>query len=324
MRVSGCTDAVRSPRRLLVGAGIILLTLCPLLLGSDYLRFVAALILINAIASTGINLSMGYCGLVSVGHAGFLIIGAYVAAFFVNHISTSAVLAIIAGAVAAGAAGIVIGLPTLRLNPLYIAMVTFGFGQATNLVALNWIEVTGGPNGLAVTPPTILGFEASDTTLYLAIAALFLASLWVASCSGQSRLGRAFLAIKESEIAARSMGIAVERYKMIAFAISSIMGGIAGGLYALVSGYVNPDAFVFQVSVLLVTMCVAGGLGRLSGPIIGAAILTILPELLRPFAEYKELFSGIILLGFLVLMPRGLASLISGWVDALTIKRRPV
>jgi branched-chain amino acid transport system permease protein len=300
------------------------MTLCPLLLGSDYLRFVAALILINAIAATGINLSMGYCGLVSVGHAGFLIIGAYVAAFFVNHISTSAVLAIVAGAVAAGTAGIVIGLPTLRLNPLYIAMVTFGFGQATNLVAVNWIEVTGGPNGLAVNPSTILGFEASDARLYLAIATLFLASLWVAACSGRSRLGRAFLAIKESEIAARSIGIAVERYKMIAFAISSIMGGIAGGLYALMSGYVNPDAFVFQVSVLLVTMCVAGGLGRLSGPIIGAAILTILPELLRPFAEYKELFSGILLLGFLVLMPRGLASLISGWVDALTIKRRPV
>jgi branched-chain amino acid transport system permease protein len=323
MKVSGCRDTSVSPQRLLVGAGIALLTLCPLLLGSDYLRFVAVLILINAIAATGVNLSMGYCGLVSVGHAGFLAIGAYVAAFFVNHISTSAVLAIAGGAVAAGAAGLVIGLPTLRLNPLYIAMVTFGFGQAANLVAVNWIEVTGGPNGLAVNPPTILGFEASNTTLYLATAALFLASLWVASCSGQSRLGRAFLAIKESEIAARSMGIAVERYKMIALAISAIMGGIAGGLYALVSGYVNPDAFVFQVSVLLVTMCVTGGLGRLSGPIIGAAILTILPELLRPFAEYKELFSGIILLGFLILMPRGLASLVGGWMEALRVKLRP-
>src|ERR1700733_15904014 len=185
MRVSGYTAAVRSPRRSLVAAGIALLTLCPLLLGSDYLRFVAALILINAIAATGINLSMGYCGLVSVGHAGFLVIGAYVAAFFINHVSTSAVLAIAGGAVAAGAAGVVIGLPTLRLNPLYIAMVTFGFGQAANLVAVNWIEVTGGPNGLAVNPPTILGFEASATSLYLTAAALFLASLWVASCTGQ-------------------------------------------------------------------------------------------------------------------------------------------
>jgi branched-chain amino acid transport system permease protein len=299
-----------------------LLTLSPLLLGSDYLHFVAVLILINAIAATGVNLSMGYCGLVSVGHAGFLAIGAYVAAFVVNQISSNALLAIFAGAMAAGLSGVVIGLPTLRLNPLYIAMVTFGFGQATNLVTVNWIEVTGGPNGLAVNVPTILGFELSNTALYLTTAALFLGSLWVAYCTGQSRLGRAFLAIKESEIAARSMGITVERHKMIAFVMSSVMGGVAGGLYALVSGYVNPDAFVFQVSVLLVTMCVAGGLGQLFGPIIGAAILTILPELLRPFAEYKELFSGVILLGFLILMPRGLASLIGRWIDAFRVRRR--
>jgi branched-chain amino acid transport system permease protein len=317
-------DTVASSPRWLAGAAIVLAALSPLLLGSDYLRFVAVLILINAIAATGVNLSMGYCGLVSVGHAGFLAIGAYVAAFVVNHVSGNAVLAIFAGALAAGLVGVAIGLPTLRLNPLYIAMVTFGFGQATNLVAVNWIDVTGGPNGLAVNAPTILGFEASNTTLSLIAVALFLGSLWVAYCTGQSRLGRAFLAIKESEIAARSMGITVERYKMIAFAISSIMGGVAGGLYALVSGYVNPDAFVFQVSVLLVTMCVAGGLGRLSGPIIGAAILTILPELLRPFAEYKELFSGVILLGFLILMPRGLASLVGGWIAASRIKRRTV
>jgi branched-chain amino acid transport system permease protein len=310
-------------RRWIAGAAIGLLTLSPLLLGSDYLRFVAVLILINAIAATGVNLSMGYCGLVSVGHAGFLAIGAYSAAFVVAHVSTNVVVAILAGAVAAGLVGLVIGLPTLRLNPLYIAMVTFGFGQATNLVALNWIEVTGGPNGIGVNAPTIFGVEASSTALYLTAAALFLASLWVAACSVQSRLGRAFLAIKESEIAARSMGIAVERYKMIAFVMSSIMGGAAGGLYALVSGYVNPDAFVFQVSVLLVTMCVAGGLGRLSGPIIGAVVLTVLPELLRPFAEYKELFSGIILLGFLVLMPRGLASLLARWLDAARAERRP-
>jgi branched-chain amino acid transport system permease protein len=322
--VKAGADTAGSSRRGIVGAAIVLLTLSPLLSGSDYLRFVAVLILINAIAATGVNLSMGYCGLVSVGHAGFLAIGAYIAAFVVNHVSSNAVLAIFAGAVASGLVGVVIGLPTLRLNPLYIAMVTFGFGQATNLVAVNWIDVTGGPNGLSVNTPTILGFEASNTTLYLIAVVLFLGSLWVAYSTTQSRLGRAFLAIKESEIAAKSMGIAVERYKMIAFAIGSIMGGLAGGLYAVVSGYVNPDAFVFQISVLLVTMCVAGGVGRLSGPIIGAAILTILPELLRPFAEYKELFSGFILLGFLILMPRGLASLIGKWLDASGIKRRTV
>lgn len=321
--MKGLAEAFGASRRRIAAAAMILLTLSPLLLGSDYLRFVAVLILINATAATGVNLSMGYCGLVSVGHAGFLAIGAYSAAVVLAHISTDVVVAIMAGAAAAGVVGLIIGLPTLRLNPLYIAMVTFGFGQATNLVALNWIEVTGGPNGIGVNPPTVFGAEASNTALYLTAAIIFLVVMWVASRTGQSRLGRAFLAIKESEIAARSMGIPVERYKLIAFAMSSIMGGAAGGVYALVSGYVNPDAFVFQVSVLLVTMCVAGGLGRLSGPVIGAAILTILPELLRPFAEYKELFSGIVLLGFLILMPRGLAAMIARAIEGSRIRLRP-
>src|SRR3979490_3268943 len=156
MKISGCKEAVGSPRRLLAGAWIVLLTLCPLLLTSDYLRFVAVLILINAIAATGVNISMGFCGLVSVGHAGFLGIGAYIAAFMINYVSTDAAIAVIAGGLSAGVAGIVIGLPSLRLNPLYIAMVTFGFGQAVNLIALNWIEGTGGANGFAAGPPTSL------------------------------------------------------------------------------------------------------------------------------------------------------------------------
>jgi branched-chain amino acid transport system permease protein len=300
-------------REVLVPALILAWILCPLLLTSDYLRFVAVLILINAIAATGVNISMGFCGLVSVGHAGFLGIGAYIAAFMINYVSTDAAIAVIAGGLSAGVAGIVIGLPSLRLNPLYIAMVTFGFGQAVNLIAINWIGVTGGPNGLGVNAPTLFGIDLTSTMLYVGVAMTFMLCLWIATCTKKSRLGRAFLAVKESEIAAKSMGVAVDRYKISAFTISAIMGGVAGGLYALVSGYVNPDAFVFQISILLVTMCIVGGLGQLYGPIVGAVIFTVLPEVLRPFAEYKEFFSGILLLAFLVLMPRGLAALVEKW-----------
>jgi branched-chain amino acid transport system permease protein len=300
-------------REVLVPALILAWILCPLLLTSDYLRFVAVLILINAIAATGVNISMGFCGLVSVGHAGFLGIGAYIAAFMINYVSTDAAIAVIAGGLSAGVAGIVIGLPSLRLNPLYIAMVTFGFGQAVNLIAINWIRVTGGPNGLGVNAPTLFGIDLTNTMLYVGVAMTFMLCLWIATCTKKSRLGRAFLAVKESEIAAKSMGVSVDRYKISAFTISAIMGGVAGGLYALVSGYVNPDAFVFQISILLVTMCIVGGLGQLYGPIVGAVIFTVLPEVLRPFAEYKEFFSGILLLAFLVLMPRGLAALVEKW-----------
>lgn len=319
--MNGRRRLINGSMRAAVPVALLLLVLSPVLFGSGYIQFVALMILINAIAATGINLSMGYCGLVSVGHAGFLAIGAYVATFMINHVSSSAVGALAAGALAAGVAGVVIGLPSIRLSPLYIAMITFGFGQAVNLIAVNWIDVTGGPNGLAVNTPTLFGFEATSTALYLTTTALFGVCIWIAKCFGQSRLGRACLAITESDIAAVSMGISVDRYKIIAFAMGAIFGGIAGGMYALVSGFVNPDAFVFQVSVLLVTMCVVGGLGQLAGPLVGAAILTILPEMLRPFAEYKELFSGIALLVFLVAMPRGLVAFAGARVDALMAPR---
>ena len=285
------------------------LSAAPFVAGS-YGRFVAVLVLINVVAVTGVNISMGLCGLVSVGHAGFMAIGAYVAAALMNNLEWGLAPSLAAGALAAAAAGVVIGLPALRLNSLYIAMVTFGFGQAVNLMLVNWIEVTGGPNGMPVLVPDLFGAAPTPARTYLVVAAAACASVWVARNIMRTRLGRAFLGIRDSEIAAQAMGVSIARTKTIAFAISAFYGGLAGGLYAIVAEYVNPDAFVFGASVSLVTMCVAGGLGTLWGPVLGAVILTVLPELLRPVAEYKEVLSGTILLGVLVLMPRGLVPLL--------------
>ncbi len=248
--MKGAAEYFGPSRRWVAGAAIILLTLSPLLLGSDYLRFVAVLILINAIAATGVNLSMGYCGLVSVGHC---------------RISCDWRLR---GRVRRGSRfdqrrdrdrgwrrcgrprrpGHWFADPSaqpalhrdgdLRIWPSH---------QSRRSQLDRGDRRAERHRGQLHRPYSVSKHPARR--FILPAAALFLASLWVAACAGQSRLGGAFLAIKESEIAARSMGISVERYKMIAFAMSSIMGGAAGGLYALVSGYVNPDAFVFQVSV---------------------------------------------------------------------------
>ena len=284
----------------------------------EYARFVILLVAINVIVTTGVNIAMGYCGLVSVGHAGFVAIGAYVAGFVINQWNADALVAIAAGSIAASIAGIFIGLPALRLNPLYIAMVTFGFGQAINYIARNWIEVTGGPNGMAVTPAELFRMPLSSISTYILTISFCLLSLWVARNIGTMRLGRAFIAIRESEIAAQSMGVPVARYKTIAFGISAFYGGLAGALYALVAEYVNPDAFGFLVSVLYVTMSVVGGLGTFLGPIVGASLLTLLPEVLRPLAEYKEVISGLVLLFCLVLMPQGLVPLVKGWIESLS------
>jgi ABC-type branched-subunit amino acid transport system permease subunit len=283
--------------------------------GSSFARFVIEMMLINAIATIGVNIGMGFCGLVSIGHAGFAAIGAYVCTLLMLHWDIPYLVALPLGAVAAALTGVAIGVPALRLSPLYIAMVTFGFGQAVNYLIVNWIEVTRGPNGITVPEVTWLGAAMSADGLFALVVGLFAVLFWLSWNIRRTRLGRAFMAVRDSTIAAQSMGIPVARYKTIAFGLSAFYGGVAGGLYAAVSGFINPEAFTFGVSISYVTMCVVGGLGTLIGPLVGALLLTLLPELLRPLAEYKEFMTGIILLAFMVLMPGGLVGLIGRIAD---------
>ncbi len=277
--------------------------------GGDYIRFVAVMMMINAIAAMGVNIAMGFAGLVSIGHAGFGAISAYATTLMMMHWGAPYLVALPAGALLSVIVGVLIGIPALRLSPLYIAMVTFGFGQAVQYLAINWIDLTRGPNGITVPPIDFFGIDATSEVLMLAAGLIAAALFWLSWGIRRTRMGRAFMAIRESPLAAQSVGISLSRYKTIAFAISAFYGGIAGGLYAAASGFVNPDAFTFGVSMSYVAMNVIGGIGSLVGPLIGACILTLLPEFLRSFAEYKEVLTGIVLLAFLVLMPAGLVGL---------------
>jgi branched-chain amino acid transport system permease protein len=274
-----------------------------------YPLFVASLTLVNAIAAMGVNRSMGYAGAVSVGHAGFAGVGGYATALLVAKLGWPFWAAMPVAALLATVLGCLIGIPALKLNPLYISMVTFGFGQVVSYVALNWIALTNGPNGLAVPPPELFGYVFSPESFYFPIALCFLLLLWTARNLVRSRLGRAFIAIRDGELAAQAMGIHLAKYKTIAFAVGAFYGGVAGSLYAGLSEFVNPDAFVFSVSILYLTMNVVGGMGTLAGPVVGALVFTVLPELLRPFAEYKEFIAGALLLGFLVFLPTGIVGL---------------
>ena len=277
--------------------------------GDGFTLFLAEMVLINAIATMGVNIGMGFAGLVSIGHAGFAAIGAYACTLLMVHANVPYLIALPIGAVAAAVAGVVIGVPALRLSPLYIAMVTFGFGQAVNYLVVNWIELTRGPNGMTVPEITLFGSALSPQGIFLLVVIVFAVLFWLSWNIRRTRLGRALLAVRESTIAAQSMGVPVAHYKTVAFGISAFYGGLAGGLYAAASGFINPDAFTFGVSISYVTMNVVGGLGTLAGPLIGAALLTLLAELLRPFAEYREFITGIVLLLFLVLLPGGLMGL---------------
>ena len=285
------------------------LALIPLTL-PRYPRFVLSLSLVNAIAAMGVNLSMGYAGQVSVGHAGFAAIGAYATAILMTRLGVSFWLTLPIGASLAGLLGFLIGLPALRLNPLYIAMVTFGFGQVMGYVSVNWIELTNGPNGLSVPPITVGEYAFSPNSFYYVIAAVFLFLLWLSRNLILSRVGRCFIALRESELAAQAMGVHLAKYKTIAFAVGAFYGGVSGSLYAGLSEFVNPDAFVFLVSILYLTMNVIGGMGTLAGPVLGALIFTVIPEILRPFAEYKEFLSGGLLLVFLIFLPQGIVGMV--------------
>jgi ABC-type branched-subunit amino acid transport system ATPase component/ABC-type branched-subunit amino acid transport system permease subunit len=274
-----------------------------------YPLFVLSLAIVNISAVLGINLVMGHAGQISLGQAGFAAIGAYTTALLTVNLGVSFWLAVPAGAILAAAFGYVLGLPALRLGPLYVSMVTFGFGLIVVIILQNWYELANGPNGMPLEPPEIFGHPLFPPEFHIPIVIVTAALFWLARNIVDSKHGRAFVAIRESELAARGMGVNLAHYKTVAFAIGSFYAGISGGLFAGLAQFVNPDSFVFPVSILYVTMAILGGIGTLIGAAVGGAMLTLLPELLRGAAEYKDFLTGLLLLVLLIFLPNGLVGL---------------
>jgi branched-chain amino acid transport system permease protein len=289
-----------------------------------YPLFVLSLTIVNVIAVLGINLVMGHAGQISLGQAGFAAIGAYTTALLTANLGVSFWLAVPAGASLAAVFGYTLGLPALRLGPLYVSMVTFGFGLIVVIIVQNWYDLANGPNGMTVEPPAIFGYALFPREFHIPIVIVAAALFLLARNIVDSKHGRAFIAIRESELAARGMGVNLAHYKTVAFAIGAFYAGISGGLFAGLAQFVNPDAFVFPVSILYVTMGILGGIGTLVGAAIGGAMLTLLPELLRGTAEYKEFLTGLLLLLLLIFLPKGLVGLTrSRFAKPLTLEVPP-
>ena len=282
----------------LVGLGVLGLALGRWL-NAYYLQIVV-LIGINIILAASLNLINGITGQFSLGHAGFLAIGAYVSAATTlgTGLTSAAVLplSLLTGALAAALAGLAVGIPTLRLRGDYLAITTLGFGEIIRVVILN-TDAVGGARGLGGIP-TLAGFGS-----VYACAALCLVMLWRLV---YSQRGAAFFAIREDEVAAAAMGIDTTRYKILAFVIGAFWAGLAGGLLAHFIGYLHTNSFTFLRSVEIVVMVVLGGLGSLTGCALAAAILTILPELLRFGAEYRMVIYALLLIAIMLIRPSGL------------------
>jgi branched-chain amino acid transport system permease protein len=298
--------------RALLVAVILLLGVWPWV-APRYFVFLASVILVNAIVAIGLNLLSGYTHQLSFGHAGFFAVGAYTAAVLTLRAPDLPVpLTLAVAGCLTAAVGIAFGLPCLRLGGLYLTMATLAFGFVITEAILNLDTLTRGADGLRVPAarlgPLTLGTDGARYYLVVVVTAVMVAA---AVNLVRTRTGRAFLAIRESEIAAEASGVPVATYRALAFGLSAFYTGVAGGLFAFVVGFLSPDAFDVFLSVDFVVMIIVGGLGSVPGSVIGAAVVTLLHDGLAGFQNYRPLIFGALLIACMLFMPGGVMRAVS-------------
>lgn len=291
----------------MLGAIALLIGVIGLVLPSNYYFRVGALVMISSIAVVGLNLLIGYAGQVSLGHAGFLGIGAYAVAILPGRYGVPTLAALLIGAAASGLMALAIGRPILKLKGHFLAVATLGLGILIAMVLSNETALTGGPDGMPVPRLELFGtrIRAPETWYWITGGALLLAILFAQNLLDSST-GRALRALHDSEIAAQAAGIDLARAKGIVFSISAIYASVAGSFLALLNGHITPDAASFLNSIELVTMVVLGGMGSLAGSIVGAALLVILPQGLTLFHEYEHLLLGLFIILAMVYLREGI------------------
>jgi ABC-type branched-subunit amino acid transport system permease subunit len=289
------------------------------LAAKSYQIYLAELMMVNIIVAVGLNLLTGNCGQISLCNASFMAIGAYATALLLTHAQLSYALALPLATLITALLGAGLGFPARRLSGLYLALVTLGFFEIVRVAIEEFPELTGGVRGLSVARPTVLGLSLrSDTALYYVVLAASALAVAIGANLESSRYGRAFNAVLQNAVAARTLGIPLGRTKLLAFALSAAYAGFAGGLFAVVVGFIDPTEFGLSASLLQITFIIVGGLGSVLGSTLGAIVLTALPEALRGAKEYGEIVYGVILLATLLFFPKGLV----GLVDALALRAR--
>jgi branched-chain amino acid transport system permease protein len=282
--------------------------LLPQLFAGGYLMNVLVFVGINTMLAIALNLLLGYAGQISLGHAGFFGLGAYLSGILTTTYSLDPWLAMPLAAVVVGLLAGLIGFPVLKLKGHYLAMATLGLGIIIYIVFNETVELTGGPSGLSGIPNIKLGditFD-SDVKNYYFIWTFTLAVILFALNLANSRVGRALRAVHDSEVAAQVLGVNARLLKVQIFALSAVISSLAGSLYAHTMTFISPASFGFNFSVELLTMVVIGGLGSIYGSFLGAALLTLLPELLRGANDYDIIIYGCLLMLMVMFMPGGL------------------
>ena len=278
---------------------------------SSYQTNVMTTALIYVILGLGLNIVVGLAGLLDLGYVAFYAVGAYSYALLNYHYGLGFWTMLPVGAFLAAMAGVILGFPVLRLRGDYLAIVTLGFGEIIRLVLENYNEFSFGPSGIANIPrPGFFGIElslnASINYIYFIMIGLTLLTIFIVNRLQNSRIGRAWIALREDEIACQAMGIDKTKTKLNAFALGATWAGIGGVLFAAKTTFINPASFTFLESAMILSLVVLGGMGSIVGVIIGAMVLILLPEYLRGVGEYRMLMFGAILVIMMVFRPQGL------------------
>ncbi len=301
-----------SRRVALVFALLVACAVVPFVIHSQYVLQVTDTALIYAIVVIGLGILLGFTGQMSLAQAAFFGMGAYASAIASTTLGWSPWLSIPFGALIAAAIGAAVGYPCLRLSGHYLALATIGFGIIVQLVFINARSFTNGPDGINSIPPPHLGslvLDTYQTYFYVAYGALLL-SIYIAWRVKHSRIGRAFEAIRENEIAAQTLGINATNYKVLAFVLASGFGGLAGGLIAHMTRFISPDSYSFDQSVIFLVMLVIGGSATIAGAVTGAILLTFLPEFLRPLKDSYVMIYGAAVVVMVIFMPEGIVGLV--------------
>ena len=301
-------------------AGVLaILIFAPYLLQTTSFAFVirlAGIAGLYMLLALGLNLVIGFVGLLDLGFMAFYAIGAYTAALLAIH-KIPFVFCVLAAVTASAAIRVIVGFPALRLRGDYLAIVTLGFGEVVRLLLSNWDSLTNGPKGLprvgeSIPAASLFGVKlTSNLHYYYLILLCVLAAVWICARLNLSRLGRAWVAIREDEVAAELMGVDVTKQKVVAFGLSAMFAGLAGAIFAHWEGFVTPESFTFWESCLLVCAVVLGGMGSILGVVLGALCIVLVPEVLRDvlgstFANARYLLFGLSLILMAIYRPQGI------------------
>jgi len=304
--------AIGKGKRLAVGskiAGLIIALLLPLVFrNNSYIVLLLCTSAISIITVAGLDILFGYSGQISLGHAGFYAIGAYTSAILSTKLGIPVWLTILAGGALAAVAAVIIAIPSIKLVHHFLALMTIAFGQLVALFVSNAERLTGGFSGFNFIPRLRIGALEFNTNfkMYYVILLFMLVLLVVKQRIIHSRTGRAFIAIRENTPSADGMGVNIRRYKVMAFGVSALYAGLSGALYAHLIGFISPENFHLNQSIIFLTMLLLGGMANFWGPVVGALVLTIISEYLQALGSYQMLVYGCVLLLVVVFVPGGL------------------